>query len=118
MFRNFTFMAINVFIISWLSFADATPTGVIEQSKNASSSASKKREDYFISTDTVIIGCTAGAAAGILAGSLPLANALRTGFGISESLALLNYLTWMGCGVGAASGVVAVITAILLPSHN
>jgi len=105
-------------MISWLGFADAAPTGLMEQSNNASSSTSSKREDYFISTDTVIIGCTAGAAAGILAGSLPLANALRTGIGVSESLSLLNYLTWMGCGVGAASGVVAVITAIFLPSHN
>jgi|GEM_PF-5825411 len=74
------------------------------------------REDYFIRLDTVIIGCTSGAAAGMLAGSIPLTRALSSGIGISESFLLASYLTGLGCGVGAASSVVAILTAWLLPS--
>ncbi|CAK0746387.1 conserved membrane hypothetical protein [Gammaproteobacteria bacterium] len=75
-------------------------------------------EDYFISLDTVIIGCTAGAAAGILAGSLPLAGAMVTGVGVPASVNLLVNLTGLGCGVGAASGGVAILTAWLLSSSK
>ncbi len=108
--KNRSFLLICI-LISW--FGSMAP-GVLA----SPSDATNKRGDYFISTDTVIIGCTAGAAAGLLAGGIPLADALRTGIALSPSFSLLIYLTWMGCGVGAASGVVAVITAWLLPTHD
>jgi hypothetical protein len=80
----------------------------------ADSSEAPGRADYFISTDTIVIGCTAGAAAGILVGSVPVAGALVTGFGVPEAVVLLANLAGMGCGVGAVSGAVAVLTAWML----
>ncbi|CAK0748647.1 hypothetical protein CCP3SC5AM1_1530005 [Gammaproteobacteria bacterium] len=71
----------------------------------------EERDDYFVSVDTIIIGCTAGAAAGILVASIPLAGSLATGIGIHESFSLLGTLTGMGCGVGSASSAVAIFTA-------
>lgn len=72
------------------------------------------REDYFISPDTVIIGCTAGMAAGILVGSVPVTGALMSGIGVPESVNLLINLAGMGCGVGAVSSAVAIFTAWML----
>jgi len=73
--------------------------------------AEMQRDDYFVSIDTVIIGCTSGAAAGIFAGSFPLVTAMLTGIGFYDSFSLLTNLAGLGCGVGAASGGVAVLTA-------
>jgi len=73
-----------------------------------------ERGDYFISGDTVLIGCTAGAAAGMLAGSLPVLAALTSGIGLSAGITTLVNLTGLGCGVGAASGGVAILTAWML----
>ena len=76
------------------------------------------KEDYFISADTVIIGCTAGAAAGLLAGSLPVFAALVVGTGLPDSIRILINLTGLGCGVGAASGGVAILTAWMLDRNK
>jgi hypothetical protein len=75
------------------------------------------REDYFISADTVVIGCTAGMAAGVLVGSVPVAGAMMSGIGVPESVSLLVNLTGMGCGVGAVSSAVAIFTAWMLNAH-
>ena len=72
------------------------------------------REDYFVSGDTVLIGCTAGAAAGLLAGSLPVFAALTVGAGLPAAVSMMINLTGLGCGVGAASGGVAILTAWML----
>jgi hypothetical protein len=72
------------------------------------------KDDYFISADTVIIGCTSGMAAGILVGSVPVAGAVMSGIGLPESVNLLINMTGMGCGVGAVSGAVAILTAWML----
>jgi len=72
------------------------------------------KEDYFISADTVIIGCTSGMAAGILVGSVPVAGAVMSGIGLPESVSLLINMAGMGCGVGAVSGAVAILTAWML----
>jgi len=76
------------------------------------------KEDYFISADTVIIGCTAGAAAGLLAGSLPVFAALVAGTGLPDSIRILINLTGLGFGVGAASGGVAILTAWMLDRNK
>lgn len=89
------------------------PTNKINPAQK-SKNASEKREDYFVSVDTIIIGCTAGAAAGVLVAGIPLAGAIVTGFGVQENFILLGNLTGMGCGVGAASSVVAILTAWLM----
>lgn len=73
-----------------------------------------RRDDYFVSMDTVIIGCTSGAAAGIFAGSFPLVSAMLTGIGFYDSFGLLTNLAGLGCGVGAASGGVAILTAWII----
>lgn len=75
------------------------------------------KEDYFISADTVVIGCTAGMAAGVLVGSVPVAGAMMSGIGVPESVSLLVNLTGMGCGVGAVSSAVAIFTAWMLNAH-
>lgn len=72
------------------------------------------REDYFVSSDTVIIGCTSGMAAGILVGTVPVTGAVMSGIGVSESVNLLINLAGMGCGVGAVSSAVAILTAWML----
>lgn len=82
--------------------------------QEASAAPPTVKEDYFVSPDTVIIGCTAGAAAGLLAGSLPVFAALTAGTGLPASIRMLINLTGLGCGVGAASGGVAILTAWML----
>lgn len=77
----------------------------------------QERVDYFVSADTVIIGCTSGMAAGMLVGSVPVAGAVMSGIGIPESVSLLINLTGMGCGVGAVSSAVAIFTAWMLDSR-
>ena len=118
MWRAFAVLMVSVLVVGWLGVTGAAPVSPGGQNNDTTPASPAERGDYFISADTVIIGCTAGAAAGIFAAGIPLVNALRTGVGIPEGFSLLGYLTWMGCTVGAASGVVAVITAWLLPSHH
>ncbi|CAK0749795.1 membrane hypothetical protein [uncultured Gammaproteobacteria bacterium] len=86
--------------------------------KDAMAETQPVRGDYFVSADTVIIGCTAGAAAGVLAGSLPVFAALIAQTGLSVSVALLVNLTGLGCVVGAASGGVAILTAMGLDHYK
>jgi hypothetical protein len=103
-------------LVGLVSLAQAEP-----QQTTASTPAAPNtppvREDYFVSTDTLIIGCTAGAAAGILVGSVPVAGAMMSGIGVPESVNLLINLTGMGCGVGVASSAVAILTAWMLQPH-
>ncbi len=73
------------------------------------------RPDYFISAGTIIIGCTAGAAAGGLAAGLPITAAIATGAAVVPAAwAFMTSITILGCVVGAASSGVAIGTAWLL----
>jgi hypothetical protein len=94
------------------SISNATVKSTIVTAKPAPVKIVK--DDYFISADTVIIGCTSGMAAGILVGSVPVAGAVMSGIGLPESVNLLINMTGMGCGVGAVSGAVAILTAWML----
>jgi hypothetical protein len=108
---------IVAFILGFSAIAQSEPGGTATaagDSATAESGAPAGREDYFVSADTVIIGCTAGAAAGILVGSVPVVGALMSGIGVPESVTLLVNLTGMGCGVGAVSSAVAIFTAWML----
>ncbi len=119
--RPVILIILSAIVAGWVgTLAAATVGSTSEQMRNATTEPASppRRDDYFISVDTVIIGCTAGAAAGALASVPSLVGVARTGAGLVASLSRLNYLTWMGCSVGAASGIVAVITAMLLPSHD
>jgi hypothetical protein len=108
---------IVAFILGFSSIAQSEPASnaaAAGSSTTAETAAEAGREDYFVSADTVIIGCTAGAAAGILVGSVPVVGALMSGIGVPESVTLLVNLTGMGCGVGAVSSAVAIFTAWML----
>ena len=73
------------------------------------------KADYFVSSGTVIIGCTAGAAAGALAAGMPITAAIATGAAIVPTAwTFMTSITVWGCVVGAASGAVAIGTAWLL----
>lgn len=67
--------------------------------------------DGFISFDTVIIGCTAGAAAGALAIALPVLTVAGTGVGVPASASAILTTAGIGCAVGMASGLAAIGTA-------
>lgn len=67
--------------------------------------------DSFISLDTVIVGCTAGATAGAMAIALPVVTMASTGVGLPASATALVGTAGIGCGVGAASSLAAMGTA-------
>jgi hypothetical protein len=72
----------------------------------------------FISPDTVVVGCTAGAAAGALTVLLPaLALAFAepaVGFVVAREA--VTTISGIGCAVGVVSGLAAIGTAIGLTS--
>ena len=73
------------------------------------------RPDHFISPETVIIGCTSGAAAGALAAGVPITAAIATGAAVVPAAwTFMVSITFFGCVIGAATGAVAVGTAWLL----
>ena len=67
--------------------------------------------DGFISVDTVIIGCTAGAAAGALAIALPVLTVASGGIGLPASVSAIFSTAGIGCAVGVVSGLAAIGTA-------
>jgi hypothetical protein len=67
--------------------------------------------DGFISIDTVIIGCTAGAAAGALAIALPVLTVASGGIGLPASVSAILSTAGIGCAVGVVSGLAAIGTA-------
>ena len=69
------------------------------------------RGDDFISINTVIIGCTAGAAAGALAIALPVLTVASSGIGLPASASAILGTAGIGCAVGVASGLAAIGTA-------
>ena len=69
------------------------------------------RSDDFISINTVIIGCTAGAAAGALAIALPVLTVASSGIGLPASASAILGTAGIGCAVGVASGLAAIGTA-------
>ena len=74
----------------------------------------KKREDRFMSPDTLVIACTAGAASGVVAHSLPALAAMATGLGAPLGAAALAGTGVFGCIVGAGAGATAIGTQWLL----
>ena len=69
------------------------------------------RADGFISIDTVVIGCTAGAAAGALAIALPVITVASSGIGLPASASAIIITAGIGCAVGVVSGLAAIGTA-------
>ena len=69
------------------------------------------RGDGFISVDTVVIGCTAGAAAGALAIALPVLTVASSGIGLPASASAIISTAGIGCAVGVVSGLAAIGTA-------
>lgn len=69
------------------------------------------QSDGFISFDTVIIGCTAGAAAGALAIALPVLTVASSGVGLPASASAILGTAGIGCAVGVVSGLAAIGTA-------
>ena len=67
--------------------------------------------DGFISVDTVVIGCTAGAAAGALAIALPVLTVASSGIGLPASASAIISTAGIGCAVGVVSGLAAIGTA-------
>ena len=76
------------------------------------------RGDAFISLDTVIIGCTAGAAAGALAIALPVMTVASSGIGLPASASAVLSTAGIGCAVGVVSGLAAIGTAWGLAAIN
>jgi hypothetical protein len=67
--------------------------------------------EAFISADTIVVGCTAGAAAGALAITLPVLTVASTGVGLPASAVAVAGTAAVGCAVGAVSGLAAIGTA-------
>ena len=70
----------------------------------------KKRQEKFMSADTLVIACTAGAASGMVAHGLP---ALAAGGAALGGAAMLG-TGLFGCVVGAGAGATAIATQWLL----
>jgi len=74
----------------------------------------KKRQDKFMSADTLIIACSAGAVSGVVAHGLPVLAAAATGIGAPLGAAALLGTSVFGCVVGAGAGAVAIGTQWLI----
>ncbi len=74
----------------------------------------KKREDKFLSTDTLAIACVAGAASSLVAHALPAMAAAASGVGLPIGVASLMGSTVFGCLVGAGGGAAAMGTQMAL----
>lgn len=74
----------------------------------------KKREDKFMSPETLVIACSAGAASGVVAHGLPALAAAATGIGAPLGAAALLGTGVFGCIVGAGAGATAIGTQWLL----
>ena len=74
----------------------------------------KKREDKFMSPETLVIACTAGAASGMVAHGLPALAAAATGIGAPLGAAALLGTGAFGCVIGAGAGATAIGTQWLL----
>jgi len=74
----------------------------------------KKREDKFMSPETLIIACSAGAASGVVAHGLPALAAAASGIGAPLGAAALLGTGVFGCVVGAGAGATAIGTQWLL----
>lgn len=74
----------------------------------------KRRAEKFMSADTVIIACSAGAVSGVVAHSLPALAALATGLGAPLGALALAGTSVFGCLVGAGAGATAIGTQWLL----
>ena len=74
----------------------------------------KKREDKFMSPETLVIACTAGAASGVVAHGLPILAAAASGIGAPFGAAALLGTGVFGCVVGAGAGATAIGTQWLL----
>jgi len=70
--------------------------------------------DGFISVDTVVVGCVAGAAAGALTILLPGAAAVAEGAAFAVAPAAVAGIAGIGCAVGVVSGLAAIGTALAL----
>lgn len=74
----------------------------------------KKRQDKFMSTDTLVIACVAGAASSLVAHALPVLAAAVSGIGLPVGMASLMGTSVFGCLVGAGGGAVAMGTQATL----
>ncbi|MEI6987342.1 MAG: hypothetical protein WCK65_14565 [Rhodospirillaceae bacterium] len=75
----------------------------------------KKRRDKFMSSETLVIACSAGAVSGLVAHGLPLL-AVAAGTGIAAPLGPVALVgaSLFGCIVSAGAGAVAIGTQWLL----
>jgi hypothetical protein len=74
----------------------------------------KKRGERFLSTDTLAIACSAGAASGVVAHGLPAIAMAASGVAAPVSLAALAGTSLFGCAVGAGAGLAAMATQLTL----
>ena len=68
-----------------------------------------RRGDHFISIDSLVIGCVAGASAGVMASVEPAAVA-TVAMPIGGMLYLID-ASFMGCGMAVVGGVTGMATA-------
>ncbi|MEI7608963.1 MAG: hypothetical protein WCJ64_16415 [Rhodospirillaceae bacterium] len=74
----------------------------------------KKREEKFLSTDTLAIACVAGAASSVVAHGLPAIAVAMSGIGFPIGAASLAGSSVFGCLVGAGGGATAMATQVTL----
>ncbi|CAK0767237.1 exported hypothetical protein [Azospirillaceae bacterium] len=97
-----------------------SPSAAVESvvSTPLASAVEKSEDNKFLSSETVIIGCTAGATAGALAVAVPAITTASTGIGAPIGATLVAGTAVLGCAVGAVSGLAAIGTAISLTLFN
>ena len=74
----------------------------------------KKRQDRFMSLDTMVIACVAGAVSSVVAHGLPALALAATGVGGALGAVALVEPSVFGCLVGAGGGATAIGTQALL----
>ncbi|CAK0752593.1 hypothetical protein CCP2SC5_180031 [Azospirillaceae bacterium] len=70
-----------------------------------------RRGDKFISSDSLVVGCVAGASAGAAVGIAPALGFTMTGVAMPVSLTYIFGATLLSCGMALAGGVVGMATA-------
>jgi len=70
-----------------------------------------RRGDNFISNDSLVIGCIAGASAGMMASTAPMIGLTVASTATPLNVAYITVASLMGCGMAVVGGIAGMATA-------
>ncbi|CAK0764163.1 exported hypothetical protein [Gammaproteobacteria bacterium] len=70
-----------------------------------------RRGDNFISNDSLVIGCIAGASAGMMASTAPMIGLTVANTATPLNVAYITVASFMGCGMAVVGAIAGMATA-------